>query len=90
MEVRKAIVGLATLGLGIAISASSPAYARQGCGRGWHRGAYGRCVPNRRPLVYAPVAPVLVVDRFYPGRGYWDGRRYWWHRERWHHHWRYR
>jgi hypothetical protein len=88
--VRKAILGLATLGLGVAISAGSPADARQGCGPGWHRGAYGRCARNRRPLAYVPGAPVLVVDRFYPGRGYWDGRRYWWHRERWHNRWRYR
>jgi len=88
MDVRKTILALATLG--VALAAGSPAYARQGCGRGWHRGIYGRCAPNRRPLVYAPAAPVLVVGRFYAGRGYWDGRRYWWHRERWHNHWRYR
>ena len=31
----------------------------------------------------------IVVDRWYPGRGYWDGRRYWWHRHRWSGGWRY-
>lgn len=48
--------------------------AAQGCGPGFHRGAYGRCVPHRGPVVVrrAPVvvvrppvyrAPVVVVPR---------------------------
>ena len=50
--------------------------AAQGCGAGFHRGAYGACVSNRRAVVVrrAPVvvvrppvvyrrAPVVVVPR---------------------------
>ncbi|MDP1582569.1 MAG: hypothetical protein Q8M18_03985 [Bradyrhizobium sp.] len=50
--------------------------AAQGCGPGFHRGPYGACVSNRRPVVVrrAPVvvapprvvyrrAPVVVVPR---------------------------
>lgn len=32
--------------------------AAQGCGRGWHRGPYGGCQPNRAVVVVRP--PVLV------------------------------
>jgi len=76
------------LAAGITLSVGSTADARQGCGRGFHRGYHGRCVPNDR--AWARHHRVLVVDRYYPGRGYWDGRRYWQHRTRWHGHWRYR
>jgi hypothetical protein len=34
--------------------------AAQGCGPGFHRGAYGACVSNRRPVVVRR-APVVVV-----------------------------
>ena len=75
------------------VVAVAPADARDGCGRGYHRGPYGHCRPNYRsgPGVVA-VTPggALVVGRFYNGRGYWDGNRYYWHRERWHNGWRYR
>jgi hypothetical protein len=78
----------ATLAASIAFGGISTAQAAQGCGRGWHRGPYGHCRPNRGgPVV---VAPGLVVGNYYHGRGYWDGRRYWQHRERWHNGWRYR
>ena len=87
---KKSILGMATLGLGLALAAGSPASAREGCGAGWHRAAHGRCVLNRRAVVRAPIAPVLVVHRYYAGRGYWDGHRFWQHRDRWHNRWRYR
>jgi len=64
------------------------ANAAQGCGPGWHRGPYGRCHPNRRPVVIVPGR--LVIGTYYPGRGWWDGHRYWVHRYHWHHGWRYR
>jgi hypothetical protein len=39
----------------------------QGCGPGWHRGPYGRCRPNRGPVVVTPgvaiAPPVVVVPR---------------------------
>jgi len=74
---------LASAGLGVA----SAANAADGCGPGAHRGPHGRCHPNGGP---GYGRQVLVVDRFYPGRGYWDGQRYWHHRERAHDGWRYR
>jgi hypothetical protein len=78
----------AALFAGAAIAAASPAAAREGCGRGFHRDAYGHCRPNRGPAVVA-VAPGLVIGNFYTGRGYWDGRRYWHHRARHRSGWRY-
>jgi len=79
----------ATLAIGVALTAVSAADAREGCGRGGHRGDYGHCRPNRGgPGVGR--RDVLVVDRFYQGRGYWDGHRYWQHRDRREGGWRYR
>jgi hypothetical protein len=82
----KKILALA-LATGVALGAASAADARDGCGRGFHRGLYGHCRPNYNRVV---VAPGLVVGNFYDGRGYWDGRRYWQRRYRWHNGWRYR
>ena len=70
-----------------ALGAASSADAAQGCGRGFHRGPYGRCFANGGPYARGP-GPVLGV--FYPGRGYWSGGRYWGHRYGWHGGWRYR
>lgn len=76
-----------------ALAGATAAEARDGCGPGAHRGAYGHCRPNRGPG-YGPgpgvVAPGLVIGNFYGGRGYWDGHRYWQHRERRDGGWRYR
>ncbi len=69
-----AAIGLASV---IALSATAPADARQGCGPGFHRNPYGRCVPNR-----GPREQVWVVGRYYPGRGYWYHNRWWHHRSR--------
>jgi len=78
-------------GTAVATFAAIPADARQGCARGYHRGAYGRCIPNRPPprVVVAPRER-LVIGNYYRGRGYWDGRRYWQHRYRHNNGWRYR
>lgn len=78
---------LVAAALGGTLMASAPAEARQGCGPGFHRGYYGRCVANRGP---AYVRRGYVVHRYYPGRGYWYGNRFWVHRYRWHGGWRYR
>jgi hypothetical protein len=67
-----------------ALAVSTPADARQGCGRGMHRTPRGFCVPNR------DGRQVWVVGRYYPGRGYWYQNRWYQHRVRWHHGWRYR
>jgi hypothetical protein len=83
----KKILALALVA-GTTVALASPADARDGCGRGFHRGPYGHCRPNRGDVVR--VAPGLVIGNFYAGRGYWDGRRYWQRRERWHNRWRYR
>lgn len=84
-----------TLAVGTAVAAFAalPAEARQGCGPGWHRGAYGRCLPNRPPpraVVVREPGVRLVIGNFYQGRGYWDGRRYWKERYRYNNGWRYR
>lgn len=76
------------LAAGVTLAAASAAEARDGCGAGYFRGAYGHCRPMRGGAVV--VAPGLVIGNFYGGRGYWDGRRYWERRERWHGGWRYR
>ena len=85
----KALIA-AALAAGVAMAGASAADAREGCGPGFHRGPYGHCRPNDGPRGYAMDRPVLIIDHFYPGRGYWDGHRYWERRERWHNHWRYR
>jgi hypothetical protein len=36
------------------------AIAAGGCGAGWHPGPYGRCQPNRGPVVVVPGAAVVV------------------------------
>lgn len=74
----------------IALSLASAAQAAQGCGPGYHRGAYGACRPNLGPgpVIVAPYGPRVGV--FYGGRGWWDGHRYWHDRYAWRHGWRYR
>ncbi|CAM3158156.1 hypothetical protein SPAN111604_07350 [Sphingomonas antarctica] len=66
--------------------ASSPAMARDGCGRGMERGPRGHCHAIGRWA----GNNAWVVGRFYTGRGYWDGHR--WYQNRYRHHggWRYR
>jgi hypothetical protein len=68
---------LTALAVSAAIGVASTADARQGCGRGFHRGPHGRCIVNR-------------VGGYYSGFGWWDGHRYWKNRYRWHGGWRYR
>lgn len=78
------------LAAGVAVAATTPADARQGCGYASHRGYNGRCVPDRGRVVAVAPRGTLIVGNFYRGRGYWDGRRYYQHRYRWHNGWRYR
>lgn len=81
----------ATLVAGTALAAAAPADAAQGCGRGWHRGPYGRCVSDYRRdrAVVAAPGVRLVIGNYYNGRGYWDGRRWYQHRRSYNHGWRY-
>jgi hypothetical protein len=82
---------LALVAAATALTVASPALAREGCGRNFHRGPYGRCLPNRGPAYVTPGPTVrLVIGRNYPGRGYWDGHRYYQNRYRHHGGWRYR
>jgi hypothetical protein len=67
----------------IALTAASPAGARQGCGPGFHRAPNGMCRPNRNQQVF-------VVGRYYAGHGYWYNNRWWRQRYRYHNGWRYR
>lgn len=83
----KRIIAL-MLATGAMIGTASLADARQGCGRGFHRGYYGRCIPNRFYRERVVGAPTIGV--YYGGRGWWDGHRYWHDRYRWHGGWRYR
>jgi hypothetical protein len=80
----KTIVALGLVSA-MTIAAASPADARQGCGRGFHRTPYGRCVLNR-----GPMRVVFVEGRYYHGRGYWYHNRWWHHRYRDRDVWRYR
>ena len=44
------------------VAGFSAANAAEGCGRGFHRGPYGGCQPNRGDVVVvAPGAPAVVV-----------------------------
>jgi len=82
---------LALAAAGTMLAAATPAMAREGCGRGYHRGWHNRCMPNRGPGWDRPAPGVnLVIGTYYRGHGYWDGNRYWQHRYRWHNGWRYR
>ena len=88
---RKMLFGLAaTAAAAMTFAVAPAAEARQGCGNGWHRAPSGRCVPNRGGWNRHNRGPVLVVGRWYDGRGYWDGRRYWQNRYRHNNGWRYR
>jgi hypothetical protein len=78
------------LATGVALAAVAPADAAQGCGRGFHRGPYGHCRPNRGPAVVTVAPGGLIVGNFYRGRGYWNGQRYYQQRYRYHNGWRYR
>jgi hypothetical protein len=70
----------------IALTAVSPAQARQGCGQGFHRAPNGECRPNR------DQQHMWVAGRYYAGHGYWYNNRWWHHRYRDHdrNDWRYR
>ncbi|HEY6047510.1 MAG TPA: hypothetical protein VIV07_00495 [Sphingomicrobium sp.] len=59
----------------IATAAASPAMAREGCGRGYHRAWNGMCRANRgTPMRY-------IEGHYYPGQGYWYQNR-WYHNRR--------
>jgi hypothetical protein len=81
------------LAAGAVVAATNAAEARDGCGRGEHRGPWGHCRVNRGgpvgPGVVVGPGGGLVIGNFYEGRGYWDGHRYWHNRRAWHHGWRY-
>jgi hypothetical protein len=62
----------------IATVAAAPAQAREGCGRGYHRTAYGNCRPDRG--TYAR----WVEGQYYQGRGYYWHNRWYQHRQRRH------
>jgi hypothetical protein len=84
---------LIALAAGSVLAVAAPP-ARARAAAGFHRGPYGRCLPNRGPGPRGPVVGVgpggLIIGNYYEGRGYWDGRRYWHNRERWRGGWRYR
>jgi len=50
------------------------ASAAGGCGPGFHRGPYGGCRPNERPVVVVPGAPVVVAPVVCRGGFRWHPR----------------
>lgn len=72
---------LAALGVAsaLAVIASSPAGARQGCGPGFHRAPNGMCRPNRDMRMRQMR---WTEGRYYSGRGYWWHNRWYQHRHR--------
>lgn len=77
------------LAAGVAVGGiSTAAEAAQGCGPGFHRGYYGRCIPNG--YYHDRVVGVPVVGHYYGNQGWWDGHRYWHDRYQWRGGWRYR
>ena len=73
-----AAVGVASA---IALAASAPADARQGCGPGFHRAYNGVCRPNRDTRMR--MRPMRWTEgRYYSGRGYWWHNRWYQHRHR--------
>ena len=57
----------------VATVAAAPAQAREGCGRGFHRTAYGTCRANRGTQMR------WLEGHYYAGQGYWHQNR-WYHR----------
>jgi hypothetical protein len=73
-----AAVGVASA---IALAASAPANARQGCGPGFHRAYNGVCRPNRDTRMRMRQVR-WTEGRYYSGRGYWWHNRWYQHRHR--------
>jgi hypothetical protein len=45
----------------LSLTCINGASAEGGCGPGFYRGPYGRCHPDRAPVVVVPGAPVVVA-----------------------------
>lgn len=66
----------------IAMVASTPAAARQGCGPGFHRAPNGVCRPNRDNRYNRYRRMHWIEGRYYAGHGYWWHNRWYQHRHR--------
>jgi hypothetical protein len=81
------VLAAATAAAGfVAALTATPAEARDGCGRGFHRGYHGQCISNRYYRAGGPAR----LGYYYEGRGWYDGRRYYHQRYRYRNGWRYR
>ena len=60
----------------LAIVATSPAMAREGCGQGFHRAGNGMCRPNRDTQMR------WIEGHYYAGHGYRYQNRWYQHRHR--------
>ena len=69
----KALIALGSAAIIATTMAASPAVAREGCGRGFHRTATGLCRPDRG------TRERWIEGHYYQGRGYW-------YRNQWHQH----
>ena len=58
---RARILSVASAAFLLSLAYVDGASAAGGCGRGFHPGPYGRCLPNGGPVVVVPAAPVVVA-----------------------------
>lgn len=58
---RPKVFSAASAGFLLALISFDSAMAAGGCGPGFHPNRFGRCVPNERPIVVVPGAPVVVA-----------------------------
>lgn len=69
----RALIAIGAATIAATAVTSTPAVAREGCGRDFHRAWNGMCRPNRG-----------TRERWIEGH-YYAGQGYWWH-NRWYHH----
>jgi hypothetical protein len=55
------VLSAASAAILLSLVSMDSASAAGGCGPGFHPNPYGRCVPNGRPVVVVPAAPVVVA-----------------------------
>lgn len=71
----KGIIALGAAAI-VATAVASPAVAREGCGRGFHRMANGMCRADRGTQAR------WIEGHYYSGHGYWYHNQWYQHRHR--------
>jgi hypothetical protein len=72
----KTLAALGTAAIIATTMAASPAVAREGCGRGFHRAMNGMCRANRGTQMR------WMEGHYYRGHGYWYRNQWYQHRHR--------